>query len=75
MEEIRNSNISFQTTGVRKETIEYACQHVSAERVLFGSDFPWFQVEEEIRKVREAAISPNERELIFNGNAKRMFNI
>jgi predicted TIM-barrel fold metal-dependent hydrolase len=75
VEEIRNSKISFQTTGVQKETIEYACQQVGAERVLFGSDFPSFQVEEEIRKVHKANISPEEREMIFSGNAKKMFNI
>jgi len=75
IEEIRNSKISFQTTGVQKETIEYACQQVGAERVLFGSDFPSFQVEEEIRKVQEADISPKEREIIYSGSAKKMFNI
>jgi predicted TIM-barrel fold metal-dependent hydrolase len=75
IEEIRNSKISFQTTGVQKETIEYACQQVGAGRVLFGTDFPSFQVEEEICKVHEANISAEEREMIFSGNAKKMFKI
>jgi predicted TIM-barrel fold metal-dependent hydrolase len=75
IEDIRKSKITFQTTGVSKETIEYACGTVGAERVLFGSDFPSFAVKEEIQKVQEANLTAKQRESIFSGNVKRLLSI
>jgi predicted TIM-barrel fold metal-dependent hydrolase len=75
IEDIRKSKISFQTTGVGKETIEYACNTVGVKRVLFGSDFPSFAIKDEIQKVNQANLTPEQKEFIFSGNIRQLFNI
>jgi len=72
VEKIRESNISFQTTGVCKEAIEYGVESVGAERIVYGSDFPFFEVIDEVKKVKEAKISKEAKEKILGENFKRI---
>jgi len=62
------SKISFQTTGASKRTIEWACKNLGAHRVIFGTDFPFFEMEDELAKVGAAALSKEEREKVLSEN-------
>jgi len=66
--EVIESKISFQTTGASKRTIEWACKNLGVQRVIFGTDFPFFKMGEELEKVRAAALSTEEREKVLSGN-------
>jgi uncharacterized protein len=46
-----------------------------AERVLWGTDYPWYQVEYERLKIQFLGSSDRERELIAAENAARLFNL
>jgi predicted TIM-barrel fold metal-dependent hydrolase len=46
-----------------------------AERMLWGSDFPFYDVSYEAAKLDALTCSPAERELIAGGNAERIFGI
>lgn len=71
------ANVVFDTSTIREpEVIRTAVNLVGAERVLYGSDFPFFMdedgrediMEEQIRHVLRADITEREREAIFSGN-------
>ena len=46
-----------------------------AERVLFGTDYPMWPVEKELKMFHALALTDGERELILHGNAERLFRI
>jgi predicted TIM-barrel fold metal-dependent hydrolase len=66
---LQESHISFQTAGASVAVIEWAATNLGVERLVFGSDFPFFFVEAEIAKVRALQRSEEEREMILAGNA------
>ncbi|MEP7367504.1 MAG: amidohydrolase family protein [Acidobacteriota bacterium] len=47
-------------------------QHVSPQRVVFGSHFPLFNLESAILKMRESPLSNADAEAIREGNARRL---
>jgi predicted TIM-barrel fold metal-dependent hydrolase len=63
------SNITFQTTGVDVRTIHWAVDHLGPERVVFGSDFPFFTVEDELKKIQQLDIDEAGRDRLLSGNA------
>ncbi|MFH1821563.1 MAG: TatD family hydrolase [Methanobacteriota archaeon] len=72
---IQKSNLAFQTTGASSEIIEYAVSKVGADRILFGSDYPSYQVKEEIAKLNNANISESDKRKILSDNAARILKI
>ena len=48
---------------------------VSAEKVLYGTDFPWYDFNYAIGSVLCAKISDDKKELILHGNAERMLRL
>jgi predicted TIM-barrel fold metal-dependent hydrolase len=75
----RMENVFFDTSTTRlPEIIENAVKIVGAERILFGSDFPFFMdrdgtediIQEQIFQILSARVSDNVKERIFSGNYK-----
>jgi uncharacterized protein len=50
-------------------------QRFGAERMLWGSDFPFYDVSYEAAKLQALKCSASDRELIATGNAARIFNL
>jgi len=50
-------------------------ERFGAERMLWGSDFPFYSVPYERLKVDHLACSQAEKDLILEGNARRLFNL
>lgn len=69
LEEIRDSAITFQTTGALRDVIQWAVDAIGAERIVFGSDFPFFLVEDELAKVASLSVSEVDKAAILSGNA------
>jgi uncharacterized protein len=63
------TSITFQTTGVDVRTIQWAVDQLGPERVVFGSDFPFFTVEDELKKIQQLDIDDDARARILSGNA------
>jgi len=57
--------------GMMKEIIK---KH-GADRILFGSDYPWHLPSQEISLIRSLDISEEEKEMILGGNAARLLGI
>jgi len=74
LEAVAASKISFQTTGASQEVIEEACRRVGHQRVLFGSDYPGFSVEEELERVRAAAIGETAKGDVLGDNFARLLS-
>ena len=74
------NNIFFDMTHPAswgKEQVECAIKVCGADHVLFGSSFPVFYgwMSGGVEFMKTLNISDEERELICNGNARRLFNI
>jgi hypothetical protein len=59
----------------RKEFLRLLTRH-GPERILFGSDWPWFGHEEEVTRIQglleEAGFSHQDRSKVFSGNVSRL---
>ncbi|MDD3412928.1 MAG: amidohydrolase family protein [Lachnospiraceae bacterium] len=62
------TDISVQPT----EHIKILIEEIGAERILFGTDYPFVTQAFSILSVLRATQNENERKLIFSGNAKRL---
>jgi predicted TIM-barrel fold metal-dependent hydrolase len=65
----------LQTAGACVEAIEYAHDGIGPERVIFGSDFPFFEVSDEIAKVRTAEIPKTAQDRILGENAEKLLKL
>jgi uncharacterized protein len=67
-------NVSAELAGsypVRGQ-VQMAVEELGAERVIYGSDIPGRSFSSQLAKVHGAAISDQDKELIFSGNLRRM---
>lgn len=63
------SAVTFQTAGASRAVIQWAVDNLSSKRVVFGSDFPFFLLGDEIAKVEALAIPDEAKAQIFWDNA------
>lgn len=56
------------------EIVEFFVRELGAERVLFGSDAPYFDPEVVLKAVRAARISDADRNSVLSGNASRLIS-
>jgi len=67
-------NVSVETSGLQlMNGIERLVEEVGANRVLFGSGMPIQEVGPALVKIREAEIKEEEKELILEENAIKLF--
>lgn len=59
---------SYPTSGM----LEMAVRELGAERIIFGSDIPGRSFASQLAKVHGAAISDQEKQLVFSGNLQRI---
>jgi hypothetical protein len=69
LDSLRSSRITFQTAGASRDVIEWAVQTIGPERIVFGSDFPFYHVESELAKVQSLDIPQADQQRILSGNA------
>lgn len=67
--EVRRSSVTFQTAGSSVETIRYAVATVGVERLVFGSDYPFFSVDGEVAKIGALGLDDRDEALVLGGNA------
>lgn len=48
---------------------------IGAERILFGSDYPWINPAGDIERIRGLNISEDDKKLILGENATKLFNL
>ena len=58
-----------------KATMEKMIRMHGADKILFGSDFPWHLPLHELEFIDSLGISSEEKELILGGNARRLLGI
>jgi uncharacterized protein len=69
----RNAHIDLSGSGIERVGIlERAVKEIGAERVLYGSDFTINEPEGVIARVKNAFLTPKQRELILYGNIERL---
>lgn len=67
-------NVLIDTSGGQPEAglVEYAVQKIGAERLLFGSDWPYRDCAVQKAKINEAEISSVDKKLILADNARKV---
>jgi predicted TIM-barrel fold metal-dependent hydrolase len=65
-------NVYVETSGSIPEVIELA-SHIDEERVLFGSDAPYYRYPTQIAAVEVADVSQKTKNKIFYGNFEELF--
>lgn len=72
-------NIYFDTSStfwkLDKETVVEIIRKHGVEKVLFGSDYPMWNHQYELKRFRELGLSENEEKLILFENARKLLNI
>lgn len=72
----RNPNVCMETSGVyRQDFILDVVGGVGPERVLFGSNSPRMDMRLEVARVRRAEVADAARQLMLDGNARRVFRL
>ncbi|MBS7638346.1 amidohydrolase, partial [Candidatus Bathyarchaeota archaeon] len=72
----RRENLYLETSGTRSpRLILEAVRALGAERVVYGSDFPYLRPEAEMAKIECLRIPKEDKELIMGGNMTRLLRI
>ncbi len=72
----RSPNVRMETSGVyRQDFILDVVSELGPERVLFGSNSPRMDARLEVERVRRADVSEDARQLMLEGNARRIFRL
>ena len=74
VKEYSNIYADFSVSICRRDDLDYTIKHLGVERVLFGSDTP-IAFEDCVAQVECADISADERNMIYYGNACRLFGL
>lgn len=74
--EIFRRNFTITTSGVEHPpALRYAIEVLGADRIMFAIDWPFQPSRPAVTFLNEAAISDEDKEKIFHGNARRVFSI
>jgi predicted TIM-barrel fold metal-dependent hydrolase len=67
-------NLYYELTAVTDDygAIELICEKVGSERVLFGTDLPWFDTHHGIGAVLSAEIDDEDRHNILHRNGEKL---
>jgi predicted TIM-barrel fold metal-dependent hydrolase len=57
------------------EDVSVLIQRVGPDRVLFGSDFPWYEPAIGVARVRSLGLRPDETAAVLGGNASTIFGL
>ena len=73
----RHENVFLETSDApHLKVIEKAVKVVGAEKILYGTDYPFCDsIKSEISKIKLADIKDEEKELILSGNATRLLKL
>ncbi|MBM4435632.1 MAG: amidohydrolase [Actinobacteria bacterium] len=68
-------NVWFDTVSPWAAALRYGLEMVGPDRLLFASDHPWVEPDLIIPLVEGLNLPPADTEKVFNGNARRLFNL
>ncbi|GMG97775.1 amidohydrolase family protein [Tepidimicrobium xylanilyticum] len=68
-------NLYLSTCGSYVPVMKKAYETVGARKILFSSDAPFGDMEQELLKVRYITSNEDDLEMILSGNARRLMNI
>jgi predicted TIM-barrel fold metal-dependent hydrolase len=69
------ANLFFDTSTCPSSMIGRAIAELGPDRILWGSDSPWWDIEIELTKIRLLGLPDDDAELVTGGNAQRLFRL
>ena len=71
----KSRNLYLETSGMTsKDMLEKAVRKCGADKLLYGSDYPFWDPEPHIELIKSLDITRGQREKIFGGNVKRIIS-
>jgi predicted TIM-barrel fold metal-dependent hydrolase len=68
-------NVYFDTSGISTPyRVEYAAKNIGAERIIFGSDYPWCSFRGNYYNVVDSILTEKEKKLIFSDNFDKLID-
>ena len=67
--------IYLDTVSPSVQSLQYAYEYSSADRLLFGTDHPWVDMPRFVRLIEEMTISEVDKSHIFSENAIKLFDL
>jgi len=74
IKEYDNIFADFSGSVMRRDDLDYTIRHIGVQRLLFGSDMPG-SFDDCVGQVEGAAITDEERKMIYCGNACKLFKM
>ena len=69
-------NIYVTTSGnMQKESFELAKEVLGIDHIMVGLDYPYESMEEEMAFHASLDLTPEEREMLYHGNAERLMGL
>ncbi len=70
-------NVYYDIAGdiYNRHLVEFIAKNVGADKLMIGSDQPWFELDVPVGMVLGADLTSEEKELILGGNAARIFKL
>lgn len=70
-----SATINILADSPYKDELEWTIRTIGIDKILFGSDFPQFSVDETIKSLDKLELSNSEKEQILYSNAKKLLNL
>ena len=70
-----SATINILIDSPYKDELEWTIRTIGIDKILFGSDFPQFSVDETIKSLDKLKLSKSEKEQILYSNAKKLLNL
>lgn len=74
IEDLKNVWVDFSGSIYRRDDLDYTKKLLGADRILFGTDMPGASFLVNYGQVLEADFTPEERDLVFYGNALKLLS-
>jgi len=72
-ERMRNPNLWYDVSNPSVAVLRMAREYLGADRLMFGSDYPFTDQEDLLGMIRESGFTEDELEGIYGRNAERLF--
>ena len=73
--DIRQDARPYREENLSDEDFVRICRKHGMDKILFGTDSPWQEQKEYIDRIRRTGLTPEEQELVFSENARRLLSL
>ena len=73
--DLKQDTRPYKEETLSDEDFVRICRKHGMDKILFGTDSPWQEQKEYIERIRRTGITPDEQELVFSENARKLLSL